>query len=259
MLKGTSSISRDVRVGVTQAYVVLVSTLGRQWLERNFSALLSHVLDLVSQSRPKSIQSQMDAICCRRCVSFILRATVGGLLGEKAQIAAAKEICQAIWKLKKVVDAVMSDGNLETRVGTADVAASQHMLVCALEELGSLIYGLGTIASSLLQDSSTGVLDSVFSVILHPSVSVRLAAAWCLRCIAVALPCRVSPLLDRCIERLRALKSSPEAVTGYSFAIAALLGAVKQSTLGIPHGNGKIIMMVAEDFLRSASQNSRIS
>lgn len=86
-----------------QAYVVFVSTLGGQWLERNFSAFLSHILDLVSQSHPKAIQNQMEAIGCRCCVSFILRATVGGLLGEKAQIAAAKEICQAIWKLKKVV------------------------------------------------------------------------------------------------------------------------------------------------------------
>ncbi|NXC38697.1 HTR5A protein, partial [Penelope pileata] len=259
MLKGTSSVSRDIRVGVTQAYVVFASTLGGQWLERNFSAFLSHILDLVSQSHPKAIQSQMDAIGCRRCVSFILRATVGGLLGEKAQIAAAKEICQAIWKLKKVVDTAVSDSNLETRISTTDVTASQHVLVCALQELGSLIHGLGTTAAPLLQDSSTGVLEAVISVILHPSIPVRLTAAWCLRCIAVALPSYVSLLLDRCIERLSALKSSPEAVTGYSFAVAALLGAVKHCPLGIPHGKGKVIMTVAEDLLCSASQNSRIS
>ncbi|NXE59375.1 HTR5A protein, partial [Calcarius ornatus] len=259
MLKGTSSVSRDVRVGVTQAYVVFVSTLGAQWLERNFSTFLSHILDLVSQSHPKAVQSPMDAIGCRRCVSFILRATVGGLLGEKAQIAAAKEICQAIWKLKKVVDAAISDGNLETKINTTDVTASQHVLVCALQELGSLIHGLGTTAAPLLQDSSTGVLEAVISVILHPSISVRLTAAWCLRCIAVALPSYVSLLLDRCIERLSALKSCPEAVTGYSFAVAALLGAVKHCPLGIPHGKGKVIMTVAEDLLCSASQNSRIS
>ncbi|XP_062433895.1 HEAT repeat-containing protein 5A isoform X3 [Rhea pennata] len=259
MLKGTSSVSRDVRVGVTQAYVVFVSTLGGQWLERNFSAFLSHILDLVSQSHPKAIQTQTDAICCRGCVSFILRATVGGLLGEKAQIAAAKEICQAIWKLKKVVDAAMSDSNLETRITTTDITASQHVLVCTLQELGSLIHGLGTTAAPLLQDSSTGILEAVISVILHPSISVRLTAAWCLRCIAIALPSYVSLLLDRCIERLNVLKSSPEAVTGYSFAVAALLGAVKQCPLGIPHGKGKVIMTVAEDLLRSASQNSRIS
>ncbi|XP_052550652.1 HEAT repeat-containing protein 5A isoform X1 [Tympanuchus pallidicinctus] len=259
MLKGTSSVSRDVRVGVTQAYVVFVSTLGGQWLERNFSAFLSHILDLVSQSHPKAIQNQMEAIGCRCCVSFILRATVGGLLGEKAQIAAAKEICQAIWKLKKVVDASVSDSNLETRISTTDVMRSQHVLVCALQELGSLIHGLGTTAAPLLQDSSTGVLDAVISVILHPSIPVRLTAAWCLRCIAIALPSYVSLLLNRCIERLNALKSSPEAITGFSFAIAALLGAVKHCPLGIPHGKGKVIMTLAEDLLCSASQNSRLS
>ncbi|XP_046321272.1 HEAT repeat-containing protein 5A isoform X7 [Marmota monax] len=259
MLKGTSSVSRDVRVGVTQAYVVFVSTLGGTWLEKNFPVFLSHLLSLVSQSHPKATQTQIDAVCCRRCISFILRATIGGLLGEKAQIAAAKDICQTIWKLKKVMDAVLSDGNLETRLGSTDVAASQHMLVCALQELGNLIHGLGTTAAPLLQDSSIGLLDSVISVILHPSISVRLAAAWCLHCIAVALPSYLTPLLDRCIERLTVLKSSPEAVTGFSFAVAALLGAVKHCPLGIPHGKGKIIMTLAEDLLCSATQNSRLS
>ncbi|KAM5235697.1 HEAT repeat-containing protein 5A [Ctenodactylus gundi] len=259
MLKGTSSVSRDVRVGVTQAYVVFVSTLGRAWLEKNFAVVLSHILSLVSQSHPKVTQTQVDAVCCRRCVSFILRATVGGLLGEKAQMAAAKSICQAIWKQKKVVDAVLSDGNLETRLGSTDVAATQHMVVCALQELGYLIHNLGTTAAPLLQDSSTGLLDSVISVVVHPSLSVRLAAAWCLRCIAVALPSYLTPLLDRCLDRLTGLKSSPEAVTGFSFAVAALLGAVKHCPLGIPHGKGKIIMTLAEDLLCSAAQNSRLS
>ncbi|XP_052041834.1 HEAT repeat-containing protein 5A isoform X3 [Apodemus sylvaticus] len=259
MLKGSSSVSRDVRVGVTQAYVVFVSTLGGSWLEKNLAVFLSHILSLVSQSNPKATQTQIDAVCCRRCVSFILRATLGGLLGEKAQIAAAREICQAVWKLKRVMDAVLSDGNLETRLSSTDVAATQHMLVCALQELGNLIYSLGTTAAPLLQDSSTGLLDSVISVVLHPSISVRLAAAWCLHCIAVALPSYLTPLLDRCLERLSVLKSSPEAVTGFSFAVAALLGAVTHCPLGIPHGKGKIIMALAEDLLCSAAQNSRLS
>ncbi|CAO2586259.1 HEAT repeat-containing protein 5A [Lemmus lemmus] len=259
MLKGSSSVSRDVRVGVTQAYVVFVSTLGGAWLEKNFAAFLSHTLSLVSQLNSKATQTQTDAVCCRRCVSFILRATVGGLLGEKAQIAAAKEICQAIWKLKKVVDAVLSDGNLETRLSSTDVAASQHALVCALQELGNLIHGLGTTAAPLLQESSTGLLDGVISMTLHPSVSVRLAAAWCLHCIAVALPSQLTPLLDRCLERITTLKSSAEAVTGFSFAVAALLGAVAHCPLGIPHGKGKVIMALAEDLLCSAAQNSRLS
>lgn len=128
MLKGGGSVSREVRVGVTQvrlpfmnpqhsvtaatssqslplrcpqAYVVFVTTLSGQWLERNFATFLSHVLDLVSH--PKATQTHVEAVYSRRCVSFMLRATLGGLLGEKAQIAAGKEICQAIGKQMRAV------------------------------------------------------------------------------------------------------------------------------------------------------------
>lgn len=86
----------------------------------------------------------------------------------------------------------------------------------------------------------TGLLDTVTSVLLHPSMAARLAAAWCLRCVAVALPYQLTPLLDRCAERINNLKSSPEAVSGYSFAMAALLGGVHQCPLGIPHSKGKV-------------------
>uniref|UniRef100_A0A8B9LQ12 HEAT repeat-containing protein 5A n=1 Tax=Astyanax mexicanus TaxID=7994 RepID=A0A8B9LQ12_ASTMX len=252
ILKGTSSVSRDVRVGITQACVVFISTLGRAWLEANFSPLLSLLMELVSHTR--ATQSPADAICCRRCVSFILRASVGSLLGEKAQIAAAKEICLAISKQKKAVCEAVSNWMSSTDVGT-----SQHVLVCALLELGSVLQDLRSSAAPLLHDSSIGMLDTVLSVLLHPSVSARLAAAWCLRCVAVAIPAQVAVLLDRCSERLNALKSCPEAVAGYSAAIAALLGAVQHCPLGIPHAKGKVVMGLAEDLLRSAAQNSRIS
>lgn len=59
-------------------------------------------------------------------------------------------------------DAAMSDGNLETKINTTDVTVSQHVLVCALQELGSLIHGLGTTAAPLLQDSSTGTSPELF-------------------------------------------------------------------------------------------------
>ncbi|XP_075057057.1 HEAT repeat-containing protein 5B [Mixophyes fleayi] len=257
MLKGGGSISREVRVGVTQAYVVFVTALGGQWLERNFATFLSHVLDLVSH--PRATQTHVEAVYSRRCVSFILRATVGSLLGEKAQNAAAKEICQAINKQMKSVEAVVNDANNENKVGTADVSASQHVMVCALQELGSLVQSLNSTASPLIQEPSIGLLDTVTSVLLHPSMAARLAAAWCLRCVAVALPFQLTPLLDRCAERLNNLKNSPEAVSGYSFAMAALLGGVHQCPLGIPHSKGKMVVSIAEDLLRTASQNSRLS
>lgn len=256
MLKG-ASVSREVRVGVTQAYVVFVTTLGGQWLERNFATFLSHVLDLVSH--PRATQTHVEAVYSRRCVSFMLRATLGGLLGEKAQIAAGKEICQAISKQMRAVEAVVNDLTGENKAGAADVSASQHVMVCALKELGSLVQSLSATASPLIQEPSIGLLETVTSVLLHPSMAARLAAAWCLRCVAVALPYQLTPLLDRCTERINNLKSSPEAVSGYSFAMAALLGGVHQCPLGIPHSKGKLVVSIAEDLLRTAAQNSRLS
>ncbi|XP_068183363.1 HEAT repeat-containing protein 5B isoform X2 [Antennarius striatus] len=257
MLKGGGSVSREVRVGVTQAYVVFVTTLGGQWLERNFATFLSHVLDLVSH--PRATQTHVEAVYSRRCVSFMLRATLGGLLGEKAQIAAGKDICQAISKQMRAVEAVVNDISGENKVGASDVSASQHVMVCALKELGSLVQSLSATASPLIQEPSVGLLETVTSVLLHPSMAARLAAAWCLRCVAVALPYQLTPLLDRCAERINNLKTSPEAVSGYSFAMAALLGGVHQCPLGIPHSKGKLVVSIAEDLLRTAAQNSRLS
>ncbi|CAK6984560.1 HEAT repeat-containing protein 5A, partial [Scomber scombrus] len=257
MLKGMSSVGKDVRIGVTQACVVFVSSLGASWLEVNFSSFLSLLMELASHSR--ATQTPADAVVTRRCVSFILRSTLGSLLGEKAQTNAAKQLCVAVATQKRAIDAALTDGNMETRVSSSDVSASQHVLICCLLELGRLIQGLGSTAAPLLTDSSTALLDTVISVLLHPVASARLAAAWCLRCVAMAMPSQCSPLLDRCAERLVALKSSPEAVAGYGAAVAALVAAVQHCPLGIPHTKGKVVLSLAEDLLRSASQNSRIS
>lgn len=154
-------------------------------------------------------------------------------------------------------ETALTGGNSETRVSYADVAASQHLLVCCLQELGGLLLRLGSTASSLLTDGSTGLpnshthtlaqrrvlkcrvpsalVDTVVSFLLHPMASVSLAAAWSLRCFAVAMPSQGSLLLDHCCERLMALKSSPEAVVGYGAAVAAMVAAVQHCPLGIPH------------------------
>ena len=78
------------------------------------------------------------------------------------------------------------------------------------------------------------------SVLIHPSPAARLSASWCLGSISVALPSQLTPLADRCVERMEKLKSSPEAVAGYSSALASLLGRVYQCPLGIPHAKGKV-------------------
>ncbi|XP_055323720.1 HEAT repeat-containing protein 5B isoform X3 [Sitodiplosis mosellana] len=253
MIKGSSGVNREVRVGVTHAYVVFVREMGGAWLERNLQTFLTHVLDLVAN--PKAASSHVDAVYSRKCINFILRATIGKMLGEKAQSSACKEIVHVIAKQMSTIDfnpENAKDSNQETLF-------SQHLLVCALQELGSLVLSLGTTSQNLLNDQHLNFIDATCAVLIHPCAAARLAAAWCLRCVCVAVPSRITPLIDRFIESIENMRSSPEAIAGYSAALAAVLGTVRLSPLGIPHTKGKIVFNTAEELLRSASQNSRLS
>ncbi|XP_075146419.1 HEAT repeat-containing protein 5B isoform X2 [Haematobia irritans] len=253
IIKGSSSVNREIRVGVTHAYVVFVDYMGSVWLERNLSVFLSHILDLVAN--PKAASSHVDAVYSRKCINFILRSVLGKMLGEKAQTSACKELVYMIAKQMNSIDfnpENAKDSNQETLF-------SQHFLVCALQELGSLVLGLGTTAQNLLADQTLNAIDTTCAVLVHPSAAARLASAWCLRCFCVAVPSMITPLIDRFVDALEQMRSSPEAIAGYSCALAAILGSVRYSPLGIPHTKGKVVFNAAEELLRSASQNSRMS
>uniref|UniRef100_A0A182NMS5 HEAT repeat-containing protein 5A n=1 Tax=Anopheles dirus TaxID=7168 RepID=A0A182NMS5_9DIPT len=253
IIKGSSGVNREVRVGVTHAYVVFVQTMGGLWLERNMQSFLVHVLDLVAN--PKAASSHVDAVYSRKCINFILRSVIGKMLGEKAQSSACKELIHLIAKQMNSIDfnpENAKDSNQETLF-------SQHLLVCALQELGSLVLLLGTTAQNLLADQSLNFIDAICAVLIHPCMAARLAAAWCLRCVCVAVPSQITQLIDRFIDAIEKMRTSPDAISGYSGALAAVLGGVRYSPLGIPHTRGKIIFNTAEELLRTASQNSRLS
>ncbi|RWS17916.1 HEAT repeat-containing protein 5B-like protein [Dinothrombium tinctorium] len=262
MIKG-SIVSRETRVGVSHAYVILASKLGSMWLEKHLSLFISHLLDLVGN--PKAAPTHMDAVYSRRCITFVLRTVLGKQLGEKTQGQAVKELINIINRQLHAGSISVESGN-ENSNNANNVAKEsidpnlvQHVLICALQEIGCLIEDLGTSSLSVLSDSSVGVIDAVASVLINPSPAARISAAWCLRCIAVACPLQLTPLIERCLERLETMKTSPETIYGYSYALSALLGSACQTPLSIPHSKGKLIFSIAEDLLRSSSQNSRLS
>lgn len=89
----------------------------------------------------------------------------------------------------------------------------------------------------------SGLIDTIMAVLIHPCQAARLAASWCLRCICVAVPSQITPLIDRCVDGIENMRSSPEAIAGYSSALAAVLGSVRLSPLGVPHTKGKVCML----------------
>lgn len=88
--------------------MVFISSLGSSWLEANLPAFLSLLMDLACH--PKATQTAAEAAVTRRCVSFILRSTLGSLLGEKAQTNAAKQLSLTIAAHKPATGESLKEG-----------------------------------------------------------------------------------------------------------------------------------------------------
>jgi hypothetical protein len=55
------------------------------------------------------------------------------------------------------------------------------------------------------------------------------------------------------------MKVSPDAISGYSLALATLFAGSAQCMLGVPHAKSRQMFLVAEDMLRTASQTARLA
>ena len=257
MLKG-SVVSKEIRLGVTHAYSLLSLFLGTIWIEKNMSFLLKHLLELLVH--PKAATSHPESVFSRRCVSFIISSLLSKQLCEKSQAQAVREVV-------RIVNQNLANGSAGTEVGSSGVekdqpgqnATNQHLVICAMDVMSFLVEGCGSSVNLLLNDQQVRVIDTVFSVLTHPVVGARLSAAWCLRCIAISSPSHLTLLIERCVEKLESENNSGIAISGYSFAVASLLGAACQTPLGIPHNKGKLVFNIAEEMLRSTTHNSRLS
>ena len=245
LMKSGGVAGPELRAGLARAYTTLFTKLGPTNLERSLPTVLTSVLELAAS--PRAGQSHTEAVQTRACVGFILSWVLARLLGEKAQLAACKELAAILGRSLGPAD---QEG---------EAAGQAQLQVCALLQLGSLAAGLGTATASLLTEPGLKLLDCVIAGLLSPAAAVRLASAQCLRQVAGAVPSVLTPLLDKCLEALDSYKSSEAAVSGYSAGLAALLGAVRASPNGIPHTRGKIIFNCGEELLRSAAQSSRLS
>ena len=241
--------------------------MGGVWLEKNLGIVIKHVLDLLAT--PKTTSSHIDAVYSRKCVSFILETSFRRLFGEPTQIIAARELLQVIKSLcgiKAVKGQVETDWSIVTSSNSSN-SGNQHILVCAMVEVGRLVQAVNTAALPLLVGDHTatsmdtdgsgttnkGILMETLDVVLRsPSMAARLAAAWCMRCVARSLPSQLYNLVNVCLARLEQVKTSPEAISGFSQALGGLLGNVKTSDLGLPSSKARSVLNVAEEFLQSA-------
>uniref|UniRef100_A0A1I8H4E4 HEAT repeat-containing protein 5B n=1 Tax=Macrostomum lignano TaxID=282301 RepID=A0A1I8H4E4_9PLAT len=278
-----SGPNREIRVGVSYAYVQFASFMGSRWLERNLQVYLSQVLQLLSNPKTTS-GSHVDCVYARNCVLYILHTISRTLLSDRAQLTAAREIIAIVASCSSAaaaaataaaVAAAATAGPNSTSASSGGIGGgtivaatssssssgsgdeSAQLIVCAMQHLAGVLYSAGSSAASLLEDGAH-LVDTAMAVLLHPSQAARLASAHLLKCLALALPGQLSPLLDRCLTQLQQLKTSPESVHGCSLAIAGLVSAVSGGH-GVPQAKARQVFQAGEELLRLASQNSRLS
>lgn len=235
-----SIINRETRIGATYAYVELANLLGPQWLERNLRLYLTHVLNLVNNT--KAVSTHLDAVYSRKCVQFILRSIIGGMLNEKLQLEAGRELIIIIDKCNRGIDLLSSNDNNNKNQsinnnnnGINYQQQQHHVLICALYELSCILKCLNTSASVLIEDCK--LIDKIQATLVSPNNAVKCAGAWCLRILACSSPSLMASLLDNCMDRLSlSMNTLPsDALIGYGYACAALIGTVHACPLGIPH------------------------
>ena len=242
-------INRETRIGATYAYVELANLFGTQWLEHHLKLYLTHVLNLVN-GQARSVLTHLDAVCSRKCVQFILRSVLGGMLNEKVQIQAARDLLHIIQKCLNSSDLLSEDKRGLNQ---------QQVLICALYELSFIVKNLNTSASILVGVEDQKLVERIFAALMYPNSAVKCASAWCLRTIASALPAMMTPLLDMCMDRLSLIRQPSDALVGYGYACAALLGAVNECPLGVPNLMPKLAFNIGEELLRTANQSTNLS
>ncbi len=68
--------------------------MGGIWLERHLPLLLSHLLELLCNS--KTTSTHVDAVYTRKCIGFVIEHSFNTLLGEPAQLVACNQMCKLI-------------------------------------------------------------------------------------------------------------------------------------------------------------------
>lgn len=122
-----------------------------------------------------------------------------------------------------------------------------------------MIVDLDSLTINLASETGHNLIDVILAIVVYPSPNVQLAASWTLRSIITVLPTQMVPVLNRLLGKIEDTKTFPEGIVGYSYGMAAVIGGISESPLGIPHRLVERAFSIAEELLRSAASNSRLS
>ncbi|KAJ5147876.1 hypothetical protein N7526_001228 [Penicillium atrosanguineum] len=216
-----STTSNRSRAGICVCYKYVLRNLGDKVVDERYGQIATNLL-VELMNHPTVTYNRFRLLMTRKFVKSILEDTIGReLLHENSQLNAARWIINEI--LKDYPQVIQ-----ERREPT------KYTLTCAVSALSSLISSLGS-AFGVHADSCR---DALLQVLPHPSYTVQVHAAHCLRSFVLACPhqllsgvtiCMNS--LNREIGQLATPRHSSRRCVGYANGLSAMLSTSRLQPL----------------------------
>ncbi|PWN18626.1 ARM repeat-containing protein [Microstroma glucosiphilum] len=247
-----SSSSKRTRVALLDVYATLMTTLGITWTQANYALIARHLIDELP-NHFRSTANRAEVLSLRTGIQLILRRIIGErMLGEPAQVLAVQEICESFIKRWPVV------------MPGQPAPPSKYTLVMALNEVAGLLSQLGT--------APPQILDALYEPLLrclgHPSHSVQISAAWCLRVLCTInpnqLPTTVAALIDTVKKDLVSLDTAGERggaeltrrAVGHARGLAALVAIIPSRPLYTSFDVSSQVLTLAVELLKNCGNHS---
>ncbi|KAF7521230.1 hypothetical protein PCG10_008477 [Penicillium crustosum] len=216
-----STTTNRSRAGICMCYKYVVRNLGDKVVEERYGQIANNLL-VELLNHPTVTYNRFRLLMTRRFIKSILEDTIGQeLLRENSQLNATTWLINGI--LKDYPQVIQ-----ERR------EPSKYTLTSAVSALSSLISSLGS-AFSAQADSCR---DALLQVLPHPSYTVQVHVAHCLRNFVLASPHQLLSCVTICmnslnreIGQLGTPRQSPRRCVGYANGLSAMLSTSRLQPL----------------------------
>ncbi|KAJ7198315.1 clathrin-coated vesicle protein [Mycena pura] len=245
-----AGLSRKSRIGIFDFYAALITKLGPSFVEAQYALIVSHLTaEIVIGPHGRALRTRYEGLLVRSLVGVLLRDLVGErMLSEQGQIGAIRELANVYLKRWPA----MMPGS---------IAPGEAVLVVALREVAGLLQQLGN-APPPVQDA---VAEPLVTLLAHPNHTVRVNAAWALRCFCYSTPLRlpkaiitVMELLQRDLAQLLTPTAStdvPFRALGHAYGLAALVSIIPARPLYVSYDASAKVLDMATTLLKRAGEH----
>lgn len=237
------------RAGIAVCYIKVLRAVGESVVEQKYGDIARHFFKDILDHQGLQF-NRYRQLMARKFVRIILEQVVGSLLGETAQLNAARFLLNDI--IKDYPQAVKDRPE-----------PSKSVLTGALSALTSLTKRLDTAIGAVADNCREALLQ----VLPHPSFTVQIYAAQAMRAFVLACPQQLLPTVTICMNSvsrelnlLGGPRQSPRRCTGYAYGLSAILSTSSQHPLyGSVDVYARVLQQATNLLKSSGSSDLRIS